>query len=289
MAFETIKGQKVYSSATGRTFIFSDYFTVFFNDNTIPEIYKWSDIRQITEKPGSFTVFTSDDEYEIPADAFSSDEQFLAVRAIIEGQISEYPSIKYKSTRRILPLKYLYKSAYINDNAYFMKGFYSEKDINSCNISLTSTKYNRFIVLGCVLIAIIIFSILCANNHRGQTNWLFFIPIALFSATIVGIVSYLVLAVYARTKYLRLQKSDPATSQEITIALTPEGFCAVESINYTGCDLIPWGEASFFIETHAGLVIIRDNKSVFWLPRSFIPKEEQTAILSLITANVKQR
>ena len=289
MAFETIKGQKVYSSSTGQTFIFADYFTVFFSDNTIPEIYKWTDIKQIIEKPGTFIIFTSDNDYKIPFDAFSSDEQFLAVRAIIEGQISENPSIKYKSAKRILPLKYLYRPSYISDNAYFMKGFYSEKDINSCNISLTSTKYNRFILMGCLILAIIVFAVLCGSNENGKINWLLFIPISLLSATIVGVVSYLVLAVYSRTKYLRLLKSDPATSQEITIALTPQGFCAVESVNYTGCDLIPWSEASFFIETHAGLVIIRDNKSVFWLPRTFIPKEEQASILALITANVKQR
>ena len=93
----------------------------------------------------------------------------------------------------------------------------------------------------------------------------------------------------ARHKYSSVQKADPATTQEITIVVAPEGFAAVESSVYTAHDLIPWNEANFFIETHMGLVVLRDNKSVFWLPKSFMPKNQQAGIYNLIASKVKQR
>ena len=272
MAFENVKGQKVFSGITGLTFLFADYFTVFPGNNTIPYVYDWSRLESVVENHNGYVFTTDDNTFILERTAFSSNEEYLSVRAIIEGQIAIHRNIRYKFNKRILPLKYLYENAYIGSDAYIMKGVYCEKDINSCNISLVSTKCGRYIFLLAVVIAGLVFFLLDRILGKTGDNWIYYAPIAIFSGIIVSVVIYLILAIVARRKYTMVAKVDPALSEEITIVVSPDGFAAVESFVYTGQDLIPWREASFFIETHSGFVIIRDNKSVFWLPRSFIPK-----------------
>ena len=289
MAFETISGQQVFSAATGQTFIFGDFFTVFYGETVSPSIYKWSQLLSITENSAGYVFYTLDKTYRLEKTAFTSSVEYLRIRAIIEGQIAINRNIRYKHLERILPLKYLYRNGIVGDDAYFIKGVYSEKEINSCNIALASTKVGRLIVLFGIIFAAAMFYFLMIHYGNVDTNWFYYLPIALFASTIVCLVIYLIIAVLARHKYNKVLKVDPALSEEISIAITPEGFSAVESFCHTGCDLIPWKEATFFIETHSGLVIIRDNKSVFWLPNSFVPKNIQPAIKNLISSRVKQR
>ena len=289
MAFEGVQGHKVYSASTGQTFIFADYFTVFTGINTIPYIYEWNKIESVVENNNGFIITTDDNVFTVERSAFSSAEDYLSVRAIIEGQIAVNPDIHYEFGKRILPLKYLYKTADIGSDAYIMKGIYSEKDINSCNISLVSTKVGKYIFLLAIVVASVLFFILHTAIGNTDDNWVYFVPISIFTGIIASVVVYLIIAIFARHKYSIVDKTDPALAEEITVAVTPDGFAAVESFIYTGQDLIPWSEASFFIETNSGFVITHDKKSVFWLPRSFIPKESQNAISNLIAARVKQK
>lgn len=288
MAFESVSGQKVFSSMTGTTYIFADYFVVFQGETVSPAIYDWGQVTSVTEAPDKLTVVTENKTYYIERTAFNSDDQFLCVRAIIEGQIALHPEIRYKFGKRILPLKYLYKN--INSsNAYVMRGYYEDKVINSCNISLVSARFGRYIfILALVLIAII-FAVLSNILGNFTENWIYCLPISIFSGIIVSVVIYLVVGIFARHKFNMINKIDPAASSEITVVVAPEGFAAVESSVYTTHDLIPWNEANFFIETHVGIVVLRDNKSVFWLPKSFIPKNDVNNILALISSRVKQR
>lgn len=288
MAFETVNGQKVFSAMTGTTYIFGDYFAVFRGENSPPDIYEWGNITAITENKGSIEISAGTVTYFIESTAFNSKEQFLSVRAIIEGQIANNPRIKYKFNKRILPLKYLYKNIG-SGSGYIMQGTYDEKVINSCNIALVSARYGRYIFLLALVLIVIIFFILSNIMGDLKTNWIFCVPISIFSGIIVSVVIYLVIGIFARHKYNTIKKADPAVSEEITIVVAPEGFAAVESFVYTSRDLIPWYEASFFIETHTGIVIIRDNKSVFWLPKNFIPKNQQPNVFGLIASRVKQR
>lgn len=288
MAFETVNGQKVFSSATGMTYIFGDYFVVFRGENSLPEIYEWTQINSITESITSLAVSADEANYTIERSAFQSDDQYLSVRAIIEGQVALHPSIKYKFNKRILPLKFLYRNI-ITNNAYVMRGIYEEKVINSCNISLVSARYGRYIFLFAFFLIIAIFVVLANILGNFAENWLYCLPISIFTGIIVSVVIYLVVGMTARHKYNTVNKVDPALTKEITIVVANEGFAAVESSVYTGQDLIPWNEASFFIETHAGLVVFKDNESVFWLPKSFIPKNEQNNLISIIATRVKQR
>ena len=289
MAFEGVKGQKVYSAATGQTFIFADYFTVFPGSNTVPYIYEWNDIESITENNNGLIISTENSTFTIERAAFSSNIQYLAVRAIIEGQIATHSDIHYKFNKRILPLKYLYQNMPVGSDAYVLRGIYSEKDINSCNISLVSTKVGKYIFLLAILIAGFLFFLLNMIIGNLEDNWVYFIPISVFTGIIISVVIYLIIAIIARHKHSAIAKVDPAILEEITVAVTPDGFAATESAVYTGQDLVPWAEASYYIETHSGFVIIRDNKSVFWLPRSFIPKDVQNAVGNLIAARVKQK
>ena len=288
MAFESVSGQKVFSSISGMTYIFGDYFVVFRSDNTVPEIYEWENISSITENHGSITITTDTATFNIGSSDFSSEEQFLTVRAIIEGHIAECPEIRYKFNQRILPLKYLYRNIEAS-NAYVMHGIYEEKVINSSNISLVSARFGRVIFVFAILLMAIFFLIIAGIMGNLQDNWVYCLPLAIFFGIIVSVIIYLIIGMSAKHKYSSVQKADPATTQEITVVVAPEGFAAVESSVYTAHDLIPWSEANFFIETHVGLVVLRDNKSVFWLPKSFMPKNQQTGIYNLIASKVRQR
>ena len=288
MAFETVNGQKIFSSATGMTYIFGDYFVIFRSDNSTPEVYDWQNITSITENHGDLTISTDTTTYFIENSAFTSDDQFLTVRAIIEGQIAEHPDIRYKFNNRILPLKYLYRNIEAS-NAYVMRGVYEEKVINSSNISLTSARFGRVIFMFSLLLMAIFFFVIASIMGNLQDNWIYCLPLSIFFGIIVSVIIYLIIGMVAKHKYSSVQKVDPATTKEITIVVAPEGFAAVESSVYTAHDLIPWSEANFFIETHMGLVVLRDNKSVFWLPKSFMPKNQQSGIYNLIASKVKQR
>ena len=288
MAFETVNGQKVFSSTTGMTYIFGDYFVVFRGDNFQPEIYEWGDVTSVNDGITEMVITTDSAVYTIERNAFRSDDQYLSVRAIIEGQIAVHPTIKYKFNKRILPLKFLDRNI-TTPNAYVMRGVYEEKVINSCNISLVSAKYGRYIFLFALILIIVIFAALVKVMGTLADDWYYCLPIALFSGIIISVAIYLVVGMTARHKYNQVNKVDPALSKEITIVVAPEGFAAVESCVYTGHDLIPWNEASFFIETHVGVVVFRDNESVFWLPKSYIPKNEQNNLISIIATRVKQR
>lgn len=288
MAFETVNGQKVFSSMTGMTYIFGDYFVVFRGESFQPEIYDWGDVVSVADNNDALIITTDTSAYTIERNAFSSEDQYLSIRAIVEGQIAVHPTIKYKFNKRILPLKFLYRNI-TTPNAYVMRGVYEEKVINSCNISLVSARYGRYIFIIALFLIVAIFAVLINIMGTITDDWYYCLPIALFSGIIISVVIYLIVGMTARHKYNQVNKVDPALSKEITIVVAPEGFAAVESSVYTGHDLIPWNEASFFIETHVGVVVFRDNESVFWLPKSFIPKSEQNNLISIIATRVKQR
>lgn len=288
MAFETVNGQKVFSSVDGITYIFGDYFVVFRGDNSVPEIYEWQNISSITENHGNIIIDAGMTTYYIESSDFNSVDQFLTVRAIIEGHIAEYPNIRYKFNQRILPLKYLYRNVDAS-NAYVMRGIYEEKVINSSNISLVSARFGRVIFVFAVLLMAIFFLIIASIMGNLQENWIYCLPLSIFFGIIVSVIIYLIIGMSAKHKYSSVQKDDPATTQEITVVVAPEGFAAVESSVYTSHDLIPWSEANFFIETHMGIVVLRDNRSIFWLPKSFMPKNQQAGIYNLIASKVKQR
>lgn len=288
MAFESVRGRKVFSSMTGMTYIFGDYFVVMKGEGVNPDIYEWSDVTSVTETLSMLNITAGNQSYSIEMNAFENEDKFLAVRTIIEGQIAVHPDIRYKFNKRILPLKYLYKNM-TPDNAYIMKGFYEEKVINSCNIALVIARFGRYMFMMTILLIIALFVVFVAALGDFKENWLYCLPLSIFIGIIISIVVYLVVGIIARHKFNSTKKYDPATSKEITVVVAPEGFAAVESSVYTGRDLIPWSEANFFIETHAGLVVLRDNKSVFWLPKSFIPKNQQSDVFGLIAARVRQR
>ncbi len=288
MAFESVKGIKIFSHMTGTTYIFGDYFVVIQGEANPPDIYEWSSVTDVVENLSGICITVNSRKYDIEMQAFDTEDIFLTVRAIIEGQLAFYPNVHYKFNKRILPLKYLYKNI-TPTNAYIMKGYYDEKVINSCNIALVIARFGRYMFFATLALICAIFLILINVLGDLKENWIYYLPLSIFLGIIISIVAYLIVGIIARHKFNSTKKVDPATVKEITVVVAPEGFAAVESFVYTGRDLIPWSEANFFIETHAGLVVLRDNKSVFWLPKSFIPKNQQSEIFGLIAARVRQR
>lgn len=289
MAFETLPGVKIFSSQTGYGFIFSDYISIFTGESDAPDIYDWSAVSQVAELKEGIAITVDGKPYHIERLAFGSNETYLRVRAIIEGQIATHPDIDYKPSKRILPYKTIYSVCEMPDNAYITAGTYSEREINSGNVSLMNTIMSKFVWLAAIVSAIIIFIIL--NNSVGNfsKNWFYFIPIAIFGGTAVGVLFHLGTSLVAKYKYSELYRTDPAISQEITFIVCKEGFGAVETECYTATDLIPWTQASYYIETNFVYVIMNNKKTIFWLPKRLFPKEMQTGVGEFIAARVPQK
>ena len=289
LAFESLSGIKVFSSTTGRGFIFSDYITVFESTTEGPFIYSWSAVKQVVEQKESISITIDNNVYEIERLAFGSNENYLKVRAIIEGQIANNPEIEYKPMKRILPLKTIYSVCEMPDNAYIATGTYSEREINSGNVSLMNTIMSKFLWIASILGAIILFVILYNTIGDFGKNWFYFIPISIFGGIGVGVLFHLATSLVAKYKYSELYRTDPAISQEITFIVCKEGFGAVESCCYTASDLIPWTQASYYIETNFVYVIMNNKRTIFWLPKRLFPKDMQSGLGDFIAARVPQK
>ena len=289
LAFETLSGVKIFSSQTGRGYIFSDYITVYEDGTDSPFIYSWSAVKQVVEQRDSISITIDSTVYDIDRLAFGNNETYLKARAIIEGQIACYPDIEYRPMKRILPLKTIYSVCEMPDNAYVATGTYSEREINSGNVSLMNTIMSKFLWLAALLSAAALFLIL--NNTIGDfdKNWFYFIPISLFGGIGVGVLFHLATSLIAKYKYSELYRTDPAISEEITFIVCKEGFGAVETGCYTASDLIPWTQASYYIETNFVYVIMNNKRTIFWLPKRLFPKEMQSGLGDFIAARVPQK
>ncbi len=291
MAFDSIPGIKVYSSRSGQYYILGDYFSVCTVDGGSPVIYKWSDIISVTEKKDGMAVCTYDgNNYTMLKNAFNGQGEYLAARAILEGSISSDAVRNYHPMKRILPFKYDY--GHISDPkiVYISKGVYSEKEINNYNLAIVSTKIGKMLWLILLILSIAAFGLIffIFGWDSVAKNWLYFLPISIFSAITLTMLIYIIIALLARYRFSEVFRQDPALGQEITFVLANEGFGAIESILYTGSDLIPWSRTRYYIETKNSIAVIMD-RSIMWLPKRMFPKEMQKEIVNFITARVKQR
>jgi len=291
LAFESIPGARIVSQATERTFIAGDFFAVYNKGEEIPTIYRWSEIKSITENRTDFIIVagTGSKSYKIPKSCISEEKNLLNLRCVFEGAVSANPQIDYKHTKRILPPKYLYMTGDMRDSPYTASGVYKEREINLSNVILLNTRIGKLFKIIAAVTILTIFIFLHFFYGNTSTNWFYFLPVSFFSGGIAVMLVYLICALIANFHFAYLFKVDPAVSEEITFAMSSDGFYAVESHLNTGYEFIPWSQAAYFIETNSVYIIYKNKKSVFWLPKRLFSKETQTEITEFISSKLQQK
>ena len=287
MAFDTLKGERIYVSQNARTFLVGDYFSVFGNESENPLIYEWSEVKAYSEQPGGFVIVTDDGEaYTIPRMAFVDSAQIIRFRSIAEGQLN---GAKCKLIQRILPPKYNYAFVDIPEQSYSAACLYNEKDINSGSVAHMHSRAAKYIVVTGILVFIALFIALCLIMGKIEVNWYYYLPISFFGGVGVSVAIYLISSVVARFRFADFVKHDVSTVEETVIVVAHAGFAAVEKCVYTGMELIPWTMADHFFETKTTIVITCRDKSVCWIPKRIFPKNVQADVSSFIASRVQAK
>ncbi|MCM1335901.1 MAG: hypothetical protein NC084_10770 [Bacteroides sp.] len=287
MAFDLLKGERVYVGQTAFTYFFGDYFSVFEDTSDVPRIYPWDMVRDYTERPQELSITTDDGEvYLLPKNAFEDNEQLIRCRSIAEGQLS---ADVCHVTQRIIPPKYNYAAVEPPEVSYSASGYYVEKDINSgsaANIYAVTAKY---LWLVAAAVFILVFLILHAAVGGTETNWYYFLPISLFSGIGAAVIVCVILGIVSRFRYSDFVKHDVSSAEEIVLVVARDGFAATERCVYTGAELIPWKNASYQFETKTTIVVICKDKTVCWIPKRLFPKEIQRELATFVASNVQSK
>ncbi|MDR2558916.1 MAG: hypothetical protein LBC86_05150 [Oscillospiraceae bacterium] len=289
MAFESLPGVKVASYASEQTFVVGDFFAVYLKSEENPTIYRWTEVKSITENKTDFIINAAGIVYKIPKLNIPDEKKLLNLRGVLEGAASFNPDIEYSHQKRILPPKYLYLNGDPGETPYTVNGYYKEREINLSNAILLNTRLGNMFKLIAFAAIVSIFAVLHFFWGDTAQNWFWFLPISVFSGGIAVMLVYLVCAVIANYHYAHLYKTDPALSEEITFTVSTAGFSAVESHLFTNGEFIPWEEANYFIETNNVFIIYKHNKAVFWLPKRLFTKEIQMEISGFIHERLVQK
>ena len=287
MAFDSLKGERIYVSQSEQMFLAGDYFSVFRNDSEIPHIYEWTEVKSYSEQQGGFTIVTDDGEsYSIPRMCFSDPRQIIRFRTIAEGQLS---GAKCRLTQRILPPKYNYSAVDIPEQSFSSTCNYNEKDINSGSVAHMHSRTAKIVFLIAIIVFILVFAALTIFRGEFETSWYYYLPISAFSGIGVGVAVYLISSVIARFRFADFVKHDVSALEETVIVVAHAGFASIEKCVYTGMELIPWSQADYYFETKTTIVITCKDKSVCWIPKRIFPKNVQSDVSSFIASRVTAR
>ena len=289
MAFEALPGVKVISHTKGQTFIVGDFFAVYQKGADFPTIYRWTQIDAIVENSDNFIIVADGVIYKIPKSCVPDEKKLLNLRGILEGAVSNNPEINYTHQKRILPPKSEYQSGDITSAQFKASGVYNEREINFSNVVLLNTRLGKAFRVIAFLTILLVFLLLHVFHGETAKNWIYFIPVSLFTGGIVVMFVYLVCTIIARYYYASVYKVDPALTVEITFAVCPEGYSAVESHLHTGFEFIPWSEAAYFIETNYAYIIYKSKGSIFWLPKRLFEKDVQNELSDFIASRVNMK
>ncbi len=287
MAFDSLKGERVYVSQSEQLFLVGDYFSVFRNDSEIPRIYEWLEIKSYTENQNGIVIAADDGEsYHIPRACFADPNQFIRFRTIAEGQLT---SAKCRVNRRILPPKYNYSCVDIPEQSFSAPCTYNEKDINSGSVAHMHSRAGKYVFIIGGLVFVAVFLLLAFIRGELSDSWYYYLPIALFCGIGVGVAVYLISSVVARLRFADFVKHDVSALGENIVVVAHGGFAAVEKCVYTGMELIPWSQADYYFETKTTIVITCKDKSVCWIPKRIFAKNVQADVSSFIASRVTAR
>lgn len=286
MAFDSLRGERIYVSQSGQMFLIGDYFSVFENDGDVPRIYEWSEVKNYTENQSGFTIITDDGEsYSFPKSCFSGNSQAIRFRSIAEGQLTK---AKCRLNQRIIPPKYNYSSVDIPEQSFSASCLYTEKDINPGSIAHMHSKLGKLMILLGILVFLLVLGAMALFGDLAK-NWYYYLPISFFCGVGVGVTAYLISSVVARLRFADFVKHDISSLEEIVVVVAHAGFAVVEKCVYTGMELIPWQQAEFYFETKTTIVIVCKDKSICWIPKRIFPKNVQTDVATFISSRVTAR
>lgn len=287
MSFNNLSGQLM-TDSNGVTYIISDTFSVLYPGEQEPSVYEWRDLTSLRVGDGTITISTSDNTYNIKADAFESRKQFLSAKAIAVSGAAE-AKVPYSSDVELLPDKGLYISRDIPDNAVFATGEYSIKDIKSSLLLLLIGKAGR--ILWCVgilggLLALLILHLTIGFN---ETNWWYLLIGGFFCGVGAVALVYIVMMIIAKLKYAAVLSSYAKHNDTVTFAVCSEGFSVCESDIYSPNDIIRWNIKDTYIETGSMYIITGKSHSVIWIPKSLFTREDQNRISDLLALNLSEK
>lgn len=289
MAFLNVDGVEVQTPTGDCTFIISDYFTIFNDNNVSPTIYSWHDVAGIYENIGRFEISLKCGEKVIlRKEWFNSVEQILSCRAIMEAESKD--NYKYRHWLRVLPDKTSYINADLPENTLVYKNKYNYEEILQANIAISTQKILKYIWLYTFILSVITFFIL--RRHHANiiddvwTDMIVSILIALSAAITLSLIYYLV----DKSLVRRIKKSDEALDVSICFIISPIGIAAVEESINTFNEIIPWSEVNSYTITDTMLVFIIKNHQKLWLPINSITAETYDWILNVVGAlNVPEK
>ena len=287
MAFDALPGMKINADVYKQTFIAGDYFAVFEDDSDMPDVYKWSDITLYTEEMNRFVIGIDRIEYIIPKNAFESARQLIQFRTLAESQLA-VEKAQLKMGPRIVPPKYNYQSAEMPENVFSGTGTYVEKEINAGSIAHVYGKFKGPIISLSVLAGIAAFVCFWLIGGNVEENWIYYAAISVFLCIGIIVLVFLVFCIIAKHRYSGFLKHDISTMENIVFIIAPDGFGAVEQCVYTGKELIPWSNASYFYETKYSVAIVCRDRTVCCIPKRFFQKSSQNDLVDFIAGRVEQ-
>ena len=270
-----------------QTFIAGDYFAVFEDESDTPDVYNWSDITLYTEEDKRFVIGIDRIEYIIPKNCFESPRHLIQFRTLAESQLSE-SGVQLKTGPRIVPPKYNYRSADLPDNVFSGTGTYVEKEINAGSIAHVYGKFKGPIIFFSVLAGIAAFICFWLIGGELEENWIYYGAISIFVCIGIIVLVFLVFCIIARHRYAGFLKHDISTAENIVFLVAPDGFGAIEQCVYSGKELIPWTNASYFYETKYSVAIVCHDKTVCCIPKRFFQKSSQNDLVDFIAGRVDQ-
>lgn len=290
MAFDTLPPLKINSASTGQEFIFSDYIAVFDVNEPVPRIYKYSQVTLYVEKHTFFLLSVENDVYHIGKECFTTPVELFHFRALVEGGLSDNEDVEIHTGTRILPSKNLYRHIDYDSNMFKTTGGYSEREINSGNLVLMNNRMGRMLWLIALAAGVATFTLCYFIGGHVEQNWFYYGLIALFFGIGVSVVIYLICVLMAKFRFSEMYRSDPAMSEDITFVISTDGFAAVESCVLTGCDLIPWSEGNYYIETnYIIMVVLKEKNRYFWVPKRLFPKDAQGKLSEFFSVRLPSR
>ena len=283
MAFLNVDGVEVQSPTGDNTFIISDYFTIFNDNNVSPTIYSWNDVTGVYENIGRFEIILKGGEKVVlKKELFDSVEGILSCRAIMEAQSKD--KFKYRHWLRALPDKTSYINTDLPENTLVYKNKYNYEELLQANIAITTQKILKYIWLYTFILSIITFFIL--RRHHANiiddvwTDMIVSILIALAAAIIISLIYCLI----DKSLIRRIKKSDEALDVSICFIISPIGIAAIEESINTFNDIIPWSEVNSYTITDTMIVFAIKNHQKLWLPINSITSETYDWILNVVGA-----
>lgn len=288
MAFSDLKPVSAGDDKAGCTYIIGSVFAVYPVGVQTPVVYSWDMIKAASVTRREIVLTTEHESFRITNKMFSTIEDMLRAIAIIECRQKEF-GFGYQHGKRLFPLKSMYREMSPGKDTYTGEGMLDEAETASAFIMLLNFRLVKFLWLVAILIMLVTFGILNLTVGITRDNILYFIPISVAAGAIAALIINIVAHAIARARYKALADADPASRQAITFVISRTGFAACESCVYESRDIVPWGEADFFIESDKMFIIYKNNTPLAYIPKRAFEKRFIGGVADIISLSLEQK